>query len=95
MGGLGFPELIVLLLVLTPFIILIIVRYTYKAKQIPEEDKEEDKLNTGLQVLSVLFPIAGFIIYILYKDNYPNRAKTAARLAAIGFGLAILLSIMM
>lgn len=54
----------------------------------------EDKLNTGLTVLSFCIPIAGAIIYFSNKDQSPNKAKTACYAALGGIGIGLLLNIL-
>ncbi len=57
------------------------------------EKNNNDKLNTGLTVLSFCIPIAGAIIYFSNKDQYPNSAKTACHAALWGFGIGVVLNI--
>ncbi len=57
------------------------------------EDVREDKLSTGLQIVSFCFPLIGGIIYLWHKDKSPIKAKAACTAALWGFGLGILLNI--
>lgn len=59
------------------------------------QNPEEDKLSTGLQVLSFCIPLAGAIIYFSNKDKSPKKAKTACYAALIGFGVGILINILL
>lgn len=58
------------------------------------QENPDDKLSTGLQVLSFCIPLAGGIIYFSNKDKYPNKAKAACHAALWGFGIGVLLNIL-
>ena len=49
-----------------------------------------DTPNTGLNVLSFFFPIIGLILYFVYRDQTPNKAKDFAKYACIGFAVFLL-----
>ncbi len=61
--------------------------------QLPQQENPNDKLSTGLAILSFCIPIAGAIIYFSNKDSMPNKAKSACHAALWGFGIGILLNI--
>ena len=61
--------------------------------QIPEYKNPDDKLSTGLEILSFCIPLAGAIIYFSNKDKMPNKAKKACYAALWGFGVGIVLNI--
>ena len=90
MGNFGFQEILLLLIIFLPIGLIIYFGFIRKSNPIPEEEKGEDKLHIGLQILSFLIPLAGAVIYFANKDNYPNKAGTAARTAWWGFGIGIL-----
>lgn len=52
-----------------------------------------DKLNTGLAILSFLVPAVGWVLWGVYKENKPNSAKVAARLAWGGFAAGFIINI--
>ena len=56
---------------------------------------EPDIPSTGLNVLSFFFPIVGLILYIVYSDKAPLKARAIGKWALIGFcvgvGLVVLL----
>lgn len=58
------------------------------------QEQQEDKLHIGLQILSFCIPLAGAVLYFVYKKDKPNSAKTACYAALIGFGLGIVLNIL-
>jgi hypothetical protein len=62
--------------------------------QLPPQENPDDKLSTGLAILSFCIPIAGAIIYFSNKDTMPNKAKSACHAALWGFGIGILLNIL-
>lgn len=62
--------------------------------QLPPQENPDDKLSTGLAILSFCIPIAGAIIYFSNKDKMPNKAKSACHAALWGFGIGIVLNIL-
>lgn len=77
---------------------------TDEQQQIPQESKDilsdvdmqsrEDKLETGLQILSFCIPIAGAIMYFIYQGKYPNKAKSACTLALWGLAVSVILRVL-
>jgi len=61
--------------------------------QLPQKENSDDKLSTGLAILSFCFPIAGSIIYFSNKDKTPNKAKSACHVALWGFGIGVFFNI--
>lgn len=62
--------------------------------QLPPQENPDDKLSTGLAILSFCIPIAGAIIYFSNKDSMPNKAKSACHAALWGFGIGLVLNIL-
>lgn len=60
--------------------------------QVPSVAK--DVAGIGLKVLSFLFPIIGLILWLVYHDQYPMRAKAIAKFALIGFAVGVVFSIL-
>lgn len=48
---------------------------------------DEDSSSGKLNVLSVFFPIVGWILYLTLKRQYPRKAKFCKLWAWIGFGI--------
>ena len=46
---------------------------------------KEDKANTGIVVLSVIFPLVGLIIAAIKRKETPNASKTYATAAIIAW----------
>lgn len=46
---------------------------------------QEDKLGIGWGILAFIIPIAGWIMYIAWKDETPKRASLAGALGTISF----------
>lgn len=46
---------------------------------------EVDNLGCWLKGLCFLWPLLGFILYFVWKNSYPNKAKQSAKFALIGF----------
>jgi uncharacterized membrane protein len=59
---------------------------------LPEEMEPQD-LSTALKVVSLLFPIVGAILYFVHNKNEPKKAKSACTFALIGFGIGLVLNI--
>lgn len=56
----------------------------------PSVPMEEDgELGCLLGGLCFLVPIAGLVLYLVWKSTMPNKAKQAGKWALIGFGLSI------
>ena len=58
-------------------------QYTYN--QTPEPDIP----STGLNVLSLFFPVVGLILYIIYADKTPKKAKAIGKFALIGVAIEV------
>lgn len=56
---------------------------------------EADKSSFWFGLLSFFFPIVGLILFIIWKDNMPKRAKSAGIGAIIGVIAGIVLSILL
>lgn len=57
------------------------------------QDKED--LDTILKVVSFCIPLVGAILYFINKDKAPVKAKSACNMALIGFGVGLVLQIIM
>lgn len=55
---------------------------------------EPDVPSTGLNILSLLFPLVGLILYLVYQEKTPNKAKAIGKFALIGVGVAVALSVL-
>lgn len=53
----------------------------------------DDDSNTAFAILGFFFPIVGLIIYLIYENRRPKRARAAAKGALIGFIAEIALSV--
>ncbi len=56
-------------------------------------EEKKDDLGIGLKIVSVIFPIVGAILYFVKKKDEPVAAKQACTMALIGFGIGIVLNI--
>lgn len=50
--------------------------------------------STVLTVLSFFFPIVGWVLYFVKKDENLEVAKTYAKWAWIGFGIGLVLNVL-
>ena len=55
--------------------------------------KKNDASSIGFAFLGFFFPIAGLILYLVWKDETPKKAKSAGKGALIGFIVSIVISI--
>ncbi|RZJ72979.1 hypothetical protein [Flavobacterium sp.] len=61
-----------------------------------EEFKPQgEKLGIGLSILSFLIPLAGLIIWIMNKNDHPEKAKSACYLAIAGVVVGIVLQVIL
>ena len=58
------------------------------------QEDPDDKLSTGLSILSFCIPIAGAVIYFSNKEKMPNKAKSACHLALASMGIGVVLNIL-
>lgn len=54
--------------------------------------RELDVPNTGLNILALLFPLIGLILYLVYHDKTPNKANKIGQFALIGFCIGVFFS---
>lgn len=54
---------------------------------------KEDSIAIGWGILAFLMPIAGWIMYFVWKENYPNKASQASTIAWIGFAINVIMTI--
>lgn len=54
----------------------------------------DDKKSGGFAFLCFLFPIVGLILYLVWKDDKPLKAKSCAKGAIIGVVAYVVLSIL-
>lgn len=58
--------------------------------QADDENTEIDKPNMTLDIVSLLFPIVGIILYFIKKEEYPNSAKAYLTCAILGFAIGLI-----
>ncbi|MBQ9162208.1 MAG: zinc ribbon domain-containing protein [Clostridia bacterium] len=56
-------------------------------------DNKNDAPNTGFMVLGFFFPLIGLILYLIYHDNAPLKAKSAGKGALIGVIASVALTV--
>ena len=54
---------------------------------------QEEGIGVGYGILAFLIPLAGFIMYFVWKDDKPKRASQACTIAWISFGINILFAL--
>ena len=55
----------------------------------------QDIPSTGLNILSFFFPLVGLILYLVYVDSTPRRAKDIGKWALIGFIVEVVGSVLL
>lgn len=48
---------------------------------------KEDSIGVGWGILAFLIPLAGWIMYFVWKEESPHKASQASTIAWIGFGI--------
>lgn len=54
-----------------------------------------DSSNFGLAVLGFFFPVSGLVLYLVWKDWMPRRAKSAGKGALVGIIVKVVFSVLM
>ncbi len=53
----------------------------------------DDASSAAFAVLSFFFPLVGLILFLVWKDTYPKRAKSAGKGALIGVIVNVVFSV--
>ncbi len=61
--------------------------------QPPQQGRSDDKSSAGMGCLGFLFPIVGFILWLVWKNDYPLKAKSAGTGALISVVLGVIFGI--
>lgn len=61
----------------------------------PNADASEDSLSLGFAIFGFFIPIVGLILFLIYEEKKPKRAKSAGKGALIGFITKIVLAIIL
>ncbi len=61
--------------------------------KVKKDQDENDIPNTGLNILSLFIPLVGIILYFVWKNNTPKKAKSILTFALIGWVINIFLNI--
>ena len=54
---------------------------------------QSDSSSAGYGVLGFFFPIVGLILWLIWKDDYPNRAKSAGMGALISVAVNVFIAV--
>ncbi len=65
----------------------------FNYQQPTKQNNDVDGNNAGFNVLSFFFPLIGLILYLVWKNQLPLRAKGCGKWALIGFITNIVISI--
>jgi len=66
--------------------------YSYSPSGYTPRQQVDDQPSWGLNILSFLIPLAGWIIYFAIRANKPERARACAIAAWIGFAVNLVIS---
>lgn len=61
----------------------------------PSKENTLDVPSTGLNILSFLLPLVGLILYIVYHEKAPAKAKAIGKWALIGFVVGIIVNVIL
>lgn len=64
-------------------------QYCEKCGEKLDLNQDDDKASIGYNILAFLIPLVGFILYFMWKDKTPNKAKSILMWSAISFGIGI------
>lgn len=53
---------------------------------------EQDQPSVGFNILAFFIPIVGLILYLVWKDQYPRKAKSVGQWALISFIIGMILT---
>ena len=53
-----------------------------------------DASSTGFAVLGFFFPLIGLILYLVWKEEYPMKAKSCGKGALTGFIVYVILAVL-
>lgn len=59
----------------------------------PSPVQEDDAPSAGFAVLGFFVPLVGLILYLVFEQEYPQRAKSSGKGALIGFITRVVLVI--
>ncbi len=62
--------------------------------EIPNAPRTDDKKSGGFAFLCFMFPMLGLILWIIWKDDYPLKAKSCAKGAIVSVVLSAVFSIL-
>jgi len=57
--------------------------------------KNDDQPSFGFSVLGFFLPLIGLILYLVWHNDYPLKAKSVGKGALIGFIVSVVLSIIL
>lgn len=63
--------------------------------QTPENKMVIDAPNAGIAFIGFILPLVGLILYLLWKDERPMRAKSAGKGALLCVVIAIVVSVLL
>ncbi len=70
----------------------------YKLNEVKEDDENEidpnDAPSTGLAILCFLYPIIGLILYLIWNESSPLKAKSCGKGALIGVIVSAVVSVL-
>ena len=59
----------------------------------PSSAVEDKEPSTGLNIVSFLWPLVGLILYLVYHEKSPRRAKAIGKWALIGLIVSIVIGV--
>lgn len=64
-----------------------------KLNFVQQQKVSDDNSSIGFAILGFFIPIVGLILFLVYEDTKPKRAKSAGKGALIGFITGVVLSV--
>jgi|GEM_PF-5612517 membrane protease YdiL (CAAX protease family) len=88
MFGLGTPEIILILIVIS--IPILIVYFTLKKNNKIEANPNKG-INWGMGIICFFIPLVGIILYFIDKQKFPKKANQELTISVISFVLGLIL----
>ncbi len=61
---------------------------------INKENNEPEELHIGFKILAFLIPISGAVMFLVYKNEQPQKSKDACYAALLGIALGFVMNLM-
>ena len=53
----------------------------------------DEELSTGLKILAFIIPLAGIIMFFMYRGEYPRKSSSACKISILAVLLVVLIRV--